>query len=67
MLHIYSVIKKNFLQRRGIDAEELKKGAVLGKGTEFDIYKDEKNNLWAVRKREKPEESDLWLDNLDNY
>ena len=67
MLHIYSVIKKNFLKRKGIDAEKLKAGVVGDAGSQFDIYKDTKGNLWAVKKGDKPEESDLWLDNLDNY
>lgn len=60
-------LDKKFLEERGIDAEELKKGVVGDAGGRFDIYKDQEGNLWAVEKKQSPEESDLWLDNLDNY
>ena len=60
-------LSKKFLEDRGVDAEDLKAGVVGDAGGQFDIYKDKKNNLWAVTKGDKAEESDLWLDNLDNY
>ena len=60
-------LTEGFLEERGVDAEGLKEGNVPGKGTEFDIYKDTKGNLWAVRKGQNPKKSKVWLDNLDNY
>ena len=50
-----------------VGEEKLKAGVVGDAGSQFDIYKDTKGNLWEVKKGGKPEESDLWLDNLKNY
>ena len=60
-------LSEEFLEKRGIDAEELKKDVVGDAGGKFDIYKDKEGNLWAVRKGQNPKSSELWLDNLDNY
>ncbi|NEQ97762.1 MAG: RHS famlily protein, partial [Cyanothece sp. SIO2G6] len=55
-----------WLKRQGADPHEVKDG-LPGKPSEFDIYKDTQDELWAVRKGQDPKLSDLPLGNLEDF